>query len=460
MIDGGDAIRQARQDVDDFGLSISAVDAANIERANDAFANVMRLIDVIRQRLAAALAPVIEMISNRFTDVARESGGFEEAIDKAIKLGVRGFAALADTVEVVRRAFVVVGAAVTLFMAGTVRDVAVVTEALITGPVGAINALISAMNKIPGISIEQVAPPGITKMLKTIAEEATFQMESAQQRIVDVFTTPLPGEAFVEAYENAVESANAASAAQIEAAAERNRRLAELGDERMEDIAEQVIAEDEIDRDALERRLDRLRESLMDEEELEANRFQQRLGELRAFHDAGLVDTDEYYDKLEQVASQHEASMNRIRQKSASDQGKTARQLAEDVFGSNKIAALANALLSAREAITGAYAVGARHGGPPLGAAFAAAAGAAQFAQVSAIRSTSLSGGGPAVASGGGGNSAVAAQASAQAPSGPTQTLQVAGISPGQLFSGQAVRDLASKLLDFQRDGGKVVFAD
>jgi hypothetical protein len=64
------------------------------------------------------------------------------------------------------------------------------------------------------------------------------------------------------------------------------------------------------------------------------------------------------------------------------------------------------------------------------------------------------------VASGGGGNSAVAAQASAQAPSGPTQTLQVAGISPGQLFSGQAVRDLASKLLDFQRDGGKVVFAD
>jgi hypothetical protein len=79
---------------------------------------------------------------------------------------------------------------------------------------------------------------------------------------------------------------------------------------------------------------------------------------------------------------------------------------------------------------------------------------------VSAIRSTSLSGGGGGGAAVSSGGSAVAAQASAQGASGPTQTLQVAGINPSDIFSGSVVRDIAEQLLDFQRDGGRVVFAD
>lgn len=39
------------------------------------------------------------------------------------------------------------------------------------------------------------------------------------------------------------------------------------------------------------------------------------------------------------------------------------------------------------------------------------------------------------------------------------QMLTVRGIDPGSMFSGETVRDLAEKLLAYQKDGGCVVLA-
>ena len=80
-----------------------------------------------------------------------------------------------------------------------------------------------------------------------------------------------------------------------------------------------------------------------------------------------------------------------------------------------------------------------------------AATGAAQIAM---MRSTTRNSGG-----GGVNASAAAAAPAAAEQAGSTSTLFVQGISSAQLFSGDAVRDLAGKLLDFQADGGKVVLA-
>ena len=64
------------------------------------------------------------------------------------------------------------------------------------------------------------------------------------------------------------------------------------------------------------------------------------------------------------------------------------------MFEINKAAAVASATIDAWEAITGAYKVGARIGGPPLGAAFAAGAAAFQWPKIDAIMSTTFGGGG------------------------------------------------------------------
>jgi hypothetical protein len=123
------------------------------------------------------------------------------------------------------------------------------------------------------------------------------------------------------------------------------------------------------------------------------------------------------------------------------------------IFGESKAVAIAQALINTYQGISKAIATYP----PPISTAMAAIQAAAGFAQVANIRKTTQSGGGSgARASAASGQVAGGAQS---AQSGVQQSLLVQGISSDQLFSGDAVRGLAERLLDFQRDGGRVVLA-
>lgn len=89
------------------------------------------------------------------------------------------------------------------------------------------------------------------------------------------------------------------------------------------------------------------------------------------------------------------------------------------MFALNKTLALANAALSLPDAVMGAYAWGARIGGPLLGAAMGTLAGAAQLAQIGQIKSASF-GTATSAASVGGGSAIPITNADAGAIPGPT----------------------------------------
>lgn len=121
------------------------------------------------------------------------------------------------------------------------------------------------------------------------------------------------------------------------------------------------------------------------------------------------------------------------------------------IFGDTKAVAIATALINTFQGITKALATYP----PPLAQAMAAIQAAAGFAQVANIRSQTKNGGG-------GGSSASAASAStasgaAAAGASSGQTMFVQGLTGDQLFSGDMVRNLAERLVAFQRDGGQVV---
>lgn len=120
-----------------------------------------------------------------------------------------------------------------------------------------------------------------------------------------------------------------------------------------------------------------------------------------------------------------------------------------------KAISIATALVKGYEAVLSAYAAGMKVGGPPLGVAFAAIAAAGVAAQIAKIVSTHVGSdsGSPAPVSGGDSSTAAAAAPLPNAGS----TLTVQGVNAGSFFSGEQIRDLASKLLQFQRDGGTVV---
>lgn len=147
-------------------------------------------------------------------------------------------------------------------------------------------------------------------------------------------------------------------------------------------------------------------------------------------------------------------SMDRVRKSGAQQMDDLASATSgalTSIFKKSKTAAIASALINTFQAISKANAAYA----PPLSFAMMGIAAASGFAQVAAIRSQSESGGGGSSA---GSSGAAAAQSAPQAPPAATQsTLTVQGINAKGLFTGDVVRSLADQLLQFQRDGGRVI---
>ena len=73
-------LREAAQDVQDFGVAVSATDAAQIERTGDAIAKLSLIWLGLTNRLTAAVAPALETVANALADMARGTGPIGGAI--------------------------------------------------------------------------------------------------------------------------------------------------------------------------------------------------------------------------------------------------------------------------------------------------------------------------------------------------------------------------------------------
>jgi len=211
--------------------------------------------------------------------------------------------------------------------------------------------------------------------------------------------------------------------------------------------------------------------------EMENVRYQTELENLQLRRDEELISLEEYNALLEAAAMGHEDTMTTIAAEAAAARLALKKKAAESevslfktlqstmasmgeagsraAFNINKALAISNSLMSAKEAVVGAYAKGAKIGGPALGAAFAAAAVAATAAQISSIRSTSFGGGG-SVSAGGGGGGASGGSDSVQAPTAeaaPAAKQTVTISLQGEVFGAKQVRDLIEKINDATKNG-------
>lgn len=161
---------------------------------------------------------------------------------------------------------------------------------------------------------------------------------------------------------------------------------------------------------------------------------------LQAALDAGKISAERYGVAMQQAAF---VSMNAY----ASMASGIASSL-QQAFAKSKAVAIAVALINTYESVTKALAAYP----PPFNYVAAAAALAAGLAQVANIRKTTKEGGG------GGAAAAAAVNPNAGGGAGQaSQVLTVRGLSAGTMMSSESVRELAQRLLAYQRDGGQVV---
>lgn len=129
-----------------------------------------------------------------------------------------------------------------------------------------------------------------------------------------------------------------------------------------------------------------------------------------------------------------------------------------------KKAAIASAVVQGAQAAVAAWNSGMSVGGPwaPLIAVgYTAASLMKTGSMINSIKSSSYSGGSSPASGGGGGGSAMpnsGGGGSASAGANTGATMRVEGLDPNSLFTGSAVKTIASGLLQYQKDGGKVVF--
>ena len=156
---GGDAIREASADIEDYGLAISQVDAEGIEQANDQISRLGLISQYAGQQLALVLYPALGRMAEAMTDSLRE-GGFLRAVIDGLVAVVNTFASaveiLSENLDVLAISFgVLASTQIPAMIAGLTRIAFALTSysALAAYSAAASYALAAAMRVIPFVAV-------------------------------------------------------------------------------------------------------------------------------------------------------------------------------------------------------------------------------------------------------------------------------------------------------------------
>ena len=442
-----------KKEIDALGMSLSSVDAAKVEAANDAMGIFDDAVTAVTQNLAVKFAPLIAAVSEQFQSTAVEAGGFGKAVNSAYDMAINGASFVLDAVDGIKRTFEMTAdgiiAAMSWAYTAIVKDLAWVLR---------------QFDKIPGLNYG-----AWIDSLDEMAQQSQSIVSQAMSNIDETLARPFAGEAFKQF----VAEAEAASQAAAEAAVRAQPGGIQMGEE---GESPEIAAR----REAMEERLQILQEGLMSEMQLEQVRHDERMEALREALDLEMITRQEFMDMAEEYTLNHEDRITQMQQDAADERLAAAKAEADakmaivrgaldnmaslmntsskQAFEVGKKAAIAQAAIKGGEAIQSAWAAGMSTGGPwapATAAAYAASAALTSANQINNIRKQSFGGGGGAPTPAGQGSSGVAAPDSG--PAGGTLTVQ--GLSPSALFTGDVVGQIAQEMLDYQRRGGQVVLA-
>lgn len=410
----GEAMGVMATEADNLGLALSDIDIAKVEQANKQLDKSGSIISGAMQDATVALAPIITGISESLQSAAMEAGGFGKSFDKAINGAASVIGVFSDGVHGIR--VIVQGLQVAFWglasvVSSAMKSAAMGIDSFISGTKENINGLIEVANKLPGVSIDLFKDTGsnISAFFKEKDGEVRASLDSAISKLDELAMKELPSEGIKKWLAAVRESANEAAIAV--AAASSGQQTGDggggesggLSDDEKKKLQEKV----EAIRQSNLSEVEALKEKFAMEAEVLAQARLNNIGSEEEFQQQMVAISQKYADEktaIEQKAKDKQKAVDDIANKQKLSSAKTIfgglsslmNTESRKLFEIGKTAALANSLINAYEAVTSAYKGGLKvsGGNPVVGAAFAAAAGAAQFATIQSIQSQSFSKGG------------------------------------------------------------------
>jgi hypothetical protein len=481
MLDGGDAIRAGKVAIDEMGLSLTELDAAKVEAANDAMDRVRMASKAISQQLAVALSPILTVISKKFLSLTGDTAAVQSAVKTMVDVAVTGFGFIGDAIRGVHIVFK------TLELAGWAwgtayieifRFVAKGISWLIDKGIDKANELIEAFNLLPGIDITPVALTRDSKFMKGLDDLSAGMRATVKDvfgQLQELATKEWPSS---QAKKFLAEVQAAAEAAAVAVVETRNQIS---GGEGGGGPTEAEAKEEQKMRERLERQLEILREHSMTTEELENARHASRLEQLNAALEAELVTLADFARISEGIEKKHMDALAEIRKKGLkktqdltfSSVASGVKQITGMLANLTASAARENktmfdvhkAFAIADAAVSGAMGVAQTMGAYPfpVNVAFAAAHGAMAAAQIGIIASKQFEGGNrsvaapaPAVpATGGGGAGTTTTGAGGGGITGGRGQLTQINLE-GDNFSRSTVLSLIEQINEAVGDGARI----
>lgn len=477
FMQGGDVFRSAREEVEALGLAFSDVDAAQVEAANAAMGRIKDVIDGVGRQLTIQLAPFIEEVASRLTGLADQSGGFGDAIRRALEMAMRGMGYLGNVIRGVQVALKGATLAFQALGTGVLSVASLVWEGwqrIFERIADGIGDTVRLINRLPGV---EIPTEGIDRLRDSLRASADAQVQLRQtmseslaqtaRELHELAMQPMPADQ-IEAFLQAVRDRSRQAAEEV----------VEARSEMMGGVGTAGIADEEVERHRKEiaDRIERIRQGLLTEREVELEAYAEKVAALNEARELEILTEEEHRARLEAVEEAHWQRMAQIRQAGLTDlqrftessfrsqvqtvSGHLADMTAgvarenKAMFEINKVAGIANAIVSAHEGISltmSKYPY-------PLNIGMAAAHAAAAFAQVNAIRSQSFGGGGggsaPSLAGGTPANPVTPVQGGV--PGGSEAGSDIVFQLRGQSFGPDAIAEIARGLGEFITDGGRI----
>lgn len=439
------------------GAALSDIDAARIEAANNAWDKTLSILTGVGNKIASQLSPYIVEIADRFGIAATESNGFGEAVERSMKIATVSVAYLGNVIRSLEIGIKVIEV-------GFVGFGELVIDTIFT----IVDGWRQLANLIPGLDI------GPMETLEAITREAGDQTARFANELNELVSKPMPSTA-IEEFFNSVDERATQSAEKIAAVTSGGGSIG--GEASTIAFNEEAAA-----------KLEALNDSLLAEDErlILAHENRQIIAET-AFQN-GLINDARRNEILQNLELKHQAALGNIeakgmiarekfRKKSSLAKNKQVfgeiasltagvAQSNKTLFNINKVAGIANAGIAAYEGISltlSKYPY-------PLNIGLAALHGAAAFAQIKAIKSTTFGAGGgaPSIAGGGGGGSSTVntipfagstqnQQQETQQTSGGTTTINLVG--QDKTFTSEQVEGMFDHISEAIERGDKVLFS-
>jgi hypothetical protein len=428
---GAQGIRDMADESDRLGNTISTRTAKSAEEFND---NITRLTTVMGGLARTIAGPVIESLA-KFTTAMFDAW---KQGDSLIGMLERGFQRL-----------------------GAAKDIEAAKQQ--------VEKLEAEMAKMAQSPMFDESSHGAMRLAQQLdrARERLKELNKEQERTEELAK---------QQTERASQEGRALREAEIKAEREDAQKKIEIEQEKQDKLNETRLK-------GLTDRMELLRQSTLTEEELIREQQEKDMAALRDALNEKILTQQEYMlleqdlelKHMEQIGNIRQRGMQRVNEitsQSWSEQMKNASEFIKGMtanaasgsralFNINKAASIANALLSAKESVTNAYAFGSRIGGPFLGAAFAATAAAATASQIASLRSTSFNANASAAGSVSAGGAAPPSSLPAatlpntsQGSGGSASSGQpVTILIQGETFGREAVRNLISEINEAISDG-------